>query len=277
MSASKLPLLIETETLAKHHTEENLFILDLSSRSSYEQGHIPGALHLDYDDIVASEGPISGLLPSAAQLSQRFGNLGLSRGHHVIAYDDDSGAKACRLLWTLDVAGHIGGGSLVNGDVAAWRAAGMAPSLEREYRRPTSYEVSLTTENVADKRYVLRHLHDTDVLFLDARTSEEYTGSHLRAKRGGHIPNAVNVDWLETLDTSQPARLKTEGELRQLYEGRGITPNKEIVAYCHSNRRSAHSYFVLKLVGYPRLRAYEGSWSEWGNALDTPIEPPYNR
>src|SRR5690606_20502838 len=127
-------------------------------------------------------------------------------------------------------------------------------------------------EAAVDKDYVLAHLNDPNVVLVDARTPEEYVGSLKRAARGGHIPGAVNFNWTDAMDPERQLRLKDAGELRRAFEALGVTPDKEIITYCQTHHRSSHTYVTLRALGYPRVKAYAGSWSEWGNLPDTPIE-----
>ncbi len=119
---------------------------------------------------------------------------------------------------------------------------------------------------------MLAHLDDPAVALLDARTPEEFAGVSVRALRGGHIPGARNLNWLDTVDRERNLRLKGDAELRALLDARGLDAGKEIITYCHTHHRSSHSYVMLKHLGYPRVRGYAGSWSQWGNSPETPIE-----
>jgi thiosulfate/3-mercaptopyruvate sulfurtransferase len=115
-------------------------------------------------------------------------------------------------------------------------------------------------------------LDDPEVVVLDVRTPAEFAGDDVRAARGGHIPGAVNMDWTLAIDRGRNLRLKPEGDLRRMLEELGVTPDKEVIVHCQTHHRSAHTYMVLKSLGYPRIRGYDGSWSEWGNDQNTPIE-----
>ncbi len=111
-----------------------------------------------------------------------------------------------------------------------------------------------------------------NTVLLDARSPEEYNGTKRFTARSGHIPGAVNLNWLDTMDRHRNLRLKTDAELRRMLSERGITPDKEVIVYCQTHHRSAHSYVMLKSLGYTNIKGYPGAWSEWGNSNDTPIE-----
>lgn len=265
------PLLLEPETLFAHLGKPSLLVVDLSGGSVQRIGHIPGAVHLDYGMLVAGRWPIGGLLPDSGHLSSVLSSIGLTPHTHVVAYDDEGGGRAGRLLWTLDVIGHRHF-SLLNGGIHAWANEGYP--LERGSVRcsPSHYEAVPTEHGHADKDYILENLRNPNVVLLDTRTPEEFHGLMRYAARGGHIPGAVNMDWVLAMDTRRNLRLKSERELRALLKERGVTAEREVIVYCQTHHRSSHTYIMLKVLGYPRIRGYAGAWSEWGNLPNTPIE-----
>jgi thiosulfate/3-mercaptopyruvate sulfurtransferase len=269
MNFAPLPLFLEPEALQQILGEEKLRIVDLSP--SYHQGHIPGAVYLDYDQITRSQPPVKGLLPDREHLEALCQALGLDTDTWVVACDDEGGGHASRLLWTLEVAGHTRY-SLLDGGLAAWRAEHYPITTQTAMTESRSYKVHFNDSVIADRDYVLARLHDPDTVIIDCRKPSEYSGEHLMALRGGHIPGAVNIDWRRSQDPARHLRLRPTDELRALYETAGATPDKEVITYCHSHRRSAYTYLVLKSLGYPRVRGYPGSWSEWGNDPDLPVE-----
>lgn len=271
MASSLLPLLVEPAELALHLNAPNLRIVDVGRAETYARTHIPGAAHLDYTRIVAGRPPIGGLLPDAAQLAEAFGGAGITPAHHVVAYDNEGNGKAARLLWTLDAIGHAHT-SLLDGGLDAWLAENRPVESGAQKVAPSRYPVELTGTVVADKDYVHRHLRDKRTVLLDARSPEEYAGTIRRAARGGHIPGAINFNWIDAMDPGRQLRLKPAEQLQETLAALGITPDKEIITYCQTHHRSAHTYFVLKYLGYPRVKGYPGSWSEWGNTPNLPIE-----
>lgn len=271
MAASHLPLVVEPSELEKHLGTDDLLIVDLCRPENYAQSHVPGAVHIDYTQIVAAHPPVMGVLPTEAQLSEVFSSMGMRPDNHVVAYDDEGGGHASRLLWTLDVIGHPKA-SLLNGGLQAWLNERRPISREPVKRPRSQYSVKFHGEGVADKNYILRHLRDPNVIIVDTRTPGEYRGEIKRAERTGHIPGALNFDWVNAIDKARNLRLKPTEELKQVLSQLGVTPDKEVIAYCQTHHRSAHTYIVLKSLGYTRIKGYPGSWSEWGNSLDTPIE-----
>jgi thiosulfate/3-mercaptopyruvate sulfurtransferase len=270
MSQSLLPLIVEPEELEQQLANPQMLIVDLSKPEIYQQSHIPGAVHLDYAQIVAARRPVMGLLPEKQQLEDTLSSAGLSRELHVVAYDDEGGGRASRLLWTLDAAGHDHF-SLLNGGLHAWLAERRLVRRGAETRARGHYSVAWRDSVVADRDYILSRMGNPDLALLDARSADEYSGVKRFAERGGHIPGAANLDWTQTMDQTRALRFKPAPELRATLAALGITPDKEVVCYCQSHHRSAHSYIMLKSLGYSRVRGYPGSWSDWGNRPDTPI------
>jgi len=137
----------------------------------------------------------------------------------------------------------------------------------------STYTATVTDDApLADKAEVLAKLDSDDVRLLDARSEAEYTGAKTFAARGGHIPGAIHFDWMGTFDKDRALRFRPEAELNKALQAASLTPDKEIIVYCQTHHRSAHSYVMLKWLGYKRVKGYAGSWAEWGNASDTPIE-----
>jgi len=267
-----LPLIVEPEQLTAALARPNVLLVDLSAPETYVQYHIPAAVYLEYPWIIHMEKPRMGLLPDKAQLANVLSALGLTPATHVIAYDDEGGGRACRFLWTLDCVGHRRF-SLLNGGLIAWTNEGREVTSRIKYPTAGNYEVKvLQEEPIADRQYILDHMNHQEVVILDARSAAEYSGAKLFAARGGHIPGAVNIDWTEAMDRSRHMRLKPAAQLRSLLQAKGITPDKTIVCHCQSHHRSAHTYIMLKSLGYAKIKGYPGSWSDWGNDASTPIE-----
>ncbi len=267
-----LPLLLEPNVLQSHLHTPGLLIVNLSALEVHQSYHIPGALYMDYSALTWELPNSPGPLNEESPLRRTLEKIGLTPELHVVAYDDGDSTKACRLLWTLDVIGHTHY-SLLNGGLSAWLDE--RHPVDNETTIPTSKHGAwgrLQKAPTADELYLLTHLNRDNLTIVDVRTPEEFCGEDLRSQRGGHIPGAVNLDWRLLLDPTHSMRLHPADKLRALMLERGITPEREIIVYCQSHRRSALLYFALKTLGYPNIKAYPGSWSEWGNSLDTPIE-----
>jgi thiosulfate/3-mercaptopyruvate sulfurtransferase len=262
-------LLVDGAWLEAHLNDGNLRIVDMvSERKEYRRGHIPGAVYLSVDDIRVKVREGGYRLPTAAEAARLFGDLGIGPDTHVVIYDDSDSLDAARLFFTLDVFGHRAV-SLLDGSMPAWRRAKrpettVVPSVAR-----TDYRPALAPDRVASAEWVRDRLNDPTVALLDSRSAAEYTGKDVRAKRGGHIPGAVNVEWKQNLRSD--GTFKPVSELRAMYAAQAITPDKTVVTYCQTHHRAAQSYFVLRLLGYPRLVGYDRSWSEWGNRDDLPL------
>jgi thiosulfate/3-mercaptopyruvate sulfurtransferase len=272
VNRDRLSLVAEPDELHAALGRGGLRIVDLSPAQVYRQSHLPGAVHLDYARIVGAKPPIMGLLPEPAQLSALFSQLGITEDTHVIAYDNEGGGRASRFLWTLEAAGHHHY-SLLNGGLGAWLQRRLPTSTQIEAVPATSYTVHSNDQVIADKNFILARLRDPETILIDCRSPAEYAGKDRRAQRGGHIPGAVNIEWSRALDPQRNLRFKPREQLEALYREAGVTPDKQVIVYCHTHHRSALSFVVLKSLGQERLRAYPGSWSEWGNDTHTPVEP----
>ncbi|HED36416.1 MAG TPA: sulfurtransferase [Gammaproteobacteria bacterium] len=274
--STTLPLLIEPEDLSALQTEDKLLIIDLSPHKQYHQMHIPQAVFLDYAHIVGMNSPYTGLLPDPEQFSHILNSLGMTPESRVIAYDEEGGGKAARLIWTLHAMGH-NNASLLNGGIIAWYREKFPLSNEAVSCQPNpsdqQYKVDFSTQPVvADTEYIKAHLQNTQTALLDARSLEEYTGTTRYAERAGRIPGAQHFEWTRALDAQANYRLLPQETLQSMLDEQGLTRDKEIIVYCQSHHRSSLSYFMLKYLGYEKVRGYPGSWSEWGNRTDTPVE-----
>lgn len=272
MNQSALPLIVEADQLEAVSEQTDILIIDLSKAETWLKYHIPGAIHLEYSQLIRINKPLMGLLPENEVLSRVFSSIGLTPDTHVVAYDDEGGGKAGRLLWTLDVGGH-NHYSLLNGGLIAWANEGHPLASGQESANTSQYQYARTEHGICDKQYILDNLDNSAIKLLDCRSIEEYKGSKKFAARGGHIPGAVNMDWLLAMDQNNNLRLKDDDSLLELLHQRGIIHREdEVIVYCQTHHRSSHTYFVLKHLGFEKVLGYPGAWSEWGNLDDTPIE-----
>jgi len=265
-------VLLDAGTLHKNLNDPHLLLIDLCSPESYACGHIPGAIHLDPARLQRGHGPVPNKLPTVEQLCELFSQLGLQPESHVVAYDDQMGALAGRLLWTLDIVGHPQS-AVLNGQLGAWTAAGLGLQSQPNHPTPSVFCASIDPSLIADKHYLLQHLGDTNIAIWDARSTAEYSGEKIiNARKGGHIPGAKNFEWTQSLISQDDWRLQDTSSLLKQLSSLGISPEKEVITHCQTHRRSGLTYLVAKALGYPRIRCYDGSWFEWGNDPDTPVE-----
>ena len=266
-----LPLIIEPKELKELLGNDQLIIVDLCKPETYVQAHIPGAIYLDYKQIIAANPPVMGLLPDIENLSTLASFIGLHNEKYVVSYDDEGGGKAARFLWTLNAMG-FSRCSLLNGGIHAW--ANEHHPLEQTINKATTsqFNITLSPDPIGDKEFILQNLSNDNVMLLDSRSVAEYQGQKKFAAKAGHIPGAVNIDWLEFIDQNNNARLKSEPDIRAMLSKQGLSSDKTIVTYCQTHHRSALTYWVLKALGFSKIKGYPGSWSDWGNASDTPVE-----
>ncbi|WP_346798968.1 sulfurtransferase [Halomonas sp. Bachu 37] len=268
-----LPLIVEPEQLQEHLDEPNLLIVDVPANAdSYLQGHVPGAVFLDFRHLMRGEGPVPNDVPDVEVLSRLFSALGLTRDTHVVAYDDEGGGWAARLLWTLELLGHTRY-SYLNGGIHAWRDAGLEESREPTPTTPSDYVAEiLHPEVMITREEIIERLGDKQFAIWDARSSAEYDGQRGNNKHLGHIPGAVNMDWVDVMDRQRALRIRDYAELITELQAMGLTPDMEIATHCQSHHRSSYTWLVGRALGFDRIRGYPGSWGEWGNRDDTPIE-----
>jgi len=262
--------LVETAWLARHLNDREIRIVDMRSNpDEYATGHIPGAVYIGVNQMRVALKEPGFVLPPDYEIEELLGQLGITPETMVVAYDDLGGLNASRLFFTLDYAGHDKM-ALLNGGLTKWVAEGRDLSKDAPSLREAVYRVRPRTEKVASARWILGNLGKRNLRLVDARSPKEFSGEDVRAKRGGHIPGAANIEWTQNLKADKT--FKPGDELFVLYEKSGVTKDKAVVAYCQTMHRGALSYFTLRLLGYPNVRGYDRSWSEWGNDVSLPIE-----
>ena len=245
-------------------------VMDVRPAEQFAAGHIPGAVHLDLwgvSLIDTSEAPLRAFMWMIGHL---FSLRGVTPERPVVVYEhDSSGIRAARAFWLLEYLGHPKV-SVLDGGMAAWVRAGKPVTTDAATPVPSTWHGSPDPARLATWQQVSERLGKPATAILDTRSDEEYFGEAVRAKRGGAIPGAVHLEWTNNLGPD--GRYKPEGELRAMYSNLGVTPDREVLTYCQGSYRAAHSYLALRLLGFPRVRNYTGSWKEWGDREDLPIE-----
>jgi thiosulfate/3-mercaptopyruvate sulfurtransferase len=264
-----LPLILEPSELQVALGQSNLLVLDLGK--TYDQAHIPGAIWVAPADIQLGIKPATGKLPTKQQLSILFSRLGLTADTHVVVYDDDGGPWAGRMIWVLDSIGHQHY-SFLNGGIHSWLAEKRPVQVENNQPVASDYLVQKIDTSVSiTKDELLEAIQQNSVQIWDARSYQEYTGEKVNSARGGHLPGAHSYEFTRALDANNEMRLRDLSEIKSELNELGINGEKDVVSHCQTHRRSGISYVVCKALGW-HMKAYDGSWSEWGNDPLVPIE-----
>ena len=261
------PSLLSAQALAD--TRPWPLVVQVTSRAKYDAAHLPGALHVAPGELVSGVPPATGALPSRERLTALFRRIGFDHGREVVVLDDEGGGWAGRFAWTLDVIGHTRWRYL-DGGLNAWHGAGLPLATTPTRAQPSDVEVEIHNGAIADAQELLGRLGDPDLLVWDCRSAEEYAGTRPSPARAGHIPGAVHLDWLELMDERRLWRLVEN--LPALLAERGIDAERDVVTHCHTHHRSGLAYMAARIAGFARIRAYPGSWAEWGSRADTPVE-----
>ena len=249
----------------------NVVILDIGRDfEDFEAGHVPGAAYVQREVIAVERDGVGGMLPEPEVVAADLAELGVSHGTPVVVYDAGRGTWSSRLFWALEYVGHEQV-HLLDGGITAWEQANLALSQEIQVPQRGDFVAQVREQLLADQEYVEGHLERDDVLILDARSPAEYRGEDVRAERGGHIPGAVNLDWVNNSSGEDP-RFRPIEELSEIYAEAMQGHDGEVITLCQGGFRAAHSYVALRILGYEEARMYDGSWSEWGNDPDAPIE-----
>lgn len=270
--------LVDTDWVSAHTNDPKIRIVESDEDPLlYRIGHIPGAVQVDWFSTL--QHPLRRDFVTKEQFEQLCSQLGIANDTTVVFYGDKSNWFACYALWLFEYYGHKNV-KIMNGGRAKWEAEGRLLVKDVPTYPATQYRAQEADKSIRAFRTDVFTQVETKKPLVDVRSPKEYTGELLHmpnypqegATRGGHIPGAVSIPWSQAVNEAD-STFKSAEELSALYHGKGITPEGEIIAYCRIGERSSLTWFVLKyLLGYPTVKNYDGSWTEWGNLVDAPIE-----
>jgi len=271
-------VLVSTDWLAERLGDERLVVAEVDEQPDlYEEGHIPGAVKLHWRDDL--QDPVERDLVDKASFEELLGRLGIGNDTTVVVYGDRNNWFAAYAYWYLKIYGHEDV-RIVDGGRQKWIDEGRDLTADVPSPARVTYSAKERDDSIrAYRDEVMSWLEGNGRRLVDVRSPQEYAGELIAppgyeqegAQRAGHIPTAASIPWASAV--RDDGTFKSADELRSLYEAKGVTPDAEVTAYCRIGERSAHTWFVLReLLGYERVRNYDGSWTEWGNLIDVPIE-----
>ena len=271
-------VLVSTEWVAEHLGDANVVVAEVDENPDlYDEGHIPGAVRLHWRDDL--QDPVERDLVEKSEFERLLGGLGIANDTTVVVYGDKNNWFAAYAYWYLKVYGHRDV-RILDGGRQKWIDEGRDLTTDVPQPEPASYTAQERDESIrAYRDYVREAIDAGGKNLVDVRSPQEYAGELLAppgyeqegASRGGHIPTAQSIPWAQAVQDD--GTFKPADALRELYGAKGIVPEKETIAYCRIGERSAHTWFVLReLLGHENVRNYDGSWTEWGNLVDVPIE-----
>lgn len=265
-------LIVSSDWLSNHLNDNNIVLLQVGSKDSYNSAHIPGARYISFDDYAPSDrNGLHRQMPDAEYLVNLFENLGISNNSRIILYTDNWVTPTVRLYLTLDYIGLGDRTSILNGGIANWQNENKM--VTDVIPKPAKGNISAKTSDIiATKEFLLNHLDDPSVTVIDARTEDFYsaTAEMDHYPRPGHIKGAFNIQFTQLTEGESPYLFKTKSELKSIYENAFVNNENTTVAYCHIGQQASLVYFVGKLLGY-NMKLYDGSFEEWSADEDCPV------
>ncbi len=257
-------MFICAKDLSKRIKDHNLILVDTRSFNDYSKVHIPGSVNLDFFYYHWFDPSKEGMNSFNHQMKKLFSILGITKKKTVVFYDDVSGMSAARGVWLLIYFSHTKT-LMLDGGIKKWKSLGLSLEIKTNGFKPAKFSGKINNNVFAGYEYIKKNLNK--ITLVDARTSEEYDGKVIRSARNGHIPKAINIDWISNIE--KDGTMKQNKNLSKIYK---FNKDHEIVTYCQGGYRAANSFLALKKLGFRKVKVYVGSWGEWGNRLDLPIE-----
>lgn len=264
-------LLTETDWLAAHGQDASVRVIDCGTAEAYRRAHIPGALSLGgvAPQIKDPSNPLY-VMP-AAEFAALMGRLGVDDATSVVTYDDNNSLWAARLWWVLQYHGHSNA-KVLNGGWQKWLHEGRPISTQATQPEPLRFTPRTNDALLCTAGRLSESAQAMTAQILDVRSAEEYAGTNSRGnQRVGHVPGARHIEWLQFMSSDAQQVFRPAADIQQLLDGAGIRPDREVITYCQAGIRAAHVMFVLSLMGYDRVRNYDGSMQEWANRADTDL------
>lgn len=269
--------LVSTQWVVDHQRDPNVRVVEVDvDTTSYDQGHIPGAIGWNWNTQLCDT-LVRDVVPKG-KLEELLGQSGIDNSTTIVLYGDNNNWFAAWAFWQLKLYGH-GDVRIMNGGRKKWLEEARELTTERASIAKKSYRAKDPDNSIRSfLPEVQKHSRIGDAAMVDVRSPQEFSGEILAppglpetCQRGGHIPGAVSIPWGKACN--EDGTFKTRDDLDALYKGAGVTADRRVVAYCRIGERSSHTWFVLRyLLGYPDVRNYDGSWTEWGNLVGAPVE-----